>query len=1155
MHDTTAASPASALPGPAAASRSILIADRALENISLLLDGLKGGIELRVLDRDEKPVHALRNALGEAGVRAVHLLGHGSPGRMVFPSGILDAVSLTEIPAGIGRGVEVVLYGCRTGGGAPGRALLDAIARHTGAPVRAATHRVGSAAKGGSWRLDARRGRPAEAVAFSEAATARYPHLLDGDPYATVSPLTTSDTSPTLTGTVGNQGSLALYVSVNGTDYRITPTGSTWSLDLPEGVIGPDRLQVDVVVSLFDEIDGIWMEADREALRYDATPAYVTVTSPTLTNDATPTLWGYTEYNSTVTVTVGGATYSLFVPGSPFTPDRAWSLDLGSATPSSGTLSLDTNGPNTVTLQAVDQAGNPSPEETITLTIDTTPPSVSIGTVAGDDRINGVEDDDAVTISGTTTGAEAGRTVTVRIGSVVATGTVAADGTWTASLTAANLAGLSEGTLTITADASDAAGNAATQASRTVLYDRTAPTTTISGIGLSHDTGSLTDDFVTATALQTVTASLSSALQTGETLHGSTDGGTTWTDISAFVTETAIRWTGVTLSGSSSLRFRVADTAGNHGPVASQDYRLDDTAPTVDTAASQVSGGTLTLNFSETVLLPDDPAAKTAGMSVTVAGQTVAITDVTGSGSRTLTLTLATSTTAGQAATFLYDPAATGSGLSDAAGTEAAAISAAVANLLPSPPPPPPPPPPSSDGGSSTTTIGGVPVTTVRSTNADGSTTQTLSVPATATGAAPVIPLVSSGEASLTAQLPAGFGLQVMGSATPQSADVAKAGLKRQLESLTAGTADAGDLAGENSGFLTSLPSTGAVLVQTLTPTVTGAAAPGAPLVISGSASTGGTPTALLIDTRNLPSGTVLQLQNVAFAAVIGNVQVTGGDGSQNVWGDGATQYIVLGADDDTLHGGGGDDFIGSKTGNDALYGDAGNDTVQGGEDNDALFGGGGNDLLLGNMGTDMLLGNMGADTLYGGRDSDTLYGGQDDDALLGDLGDDSLMGDQGSDLVGSGDGADTAAGGGGADVLLGNAGADVLLGNMGADTLYGGLGNDTLYGGRDDDWLFGDLGDDLLFGDIGNDTLTGGTGADLFIFGQRFDPSFGDGHDVIAGFNAAEGDRIQLRGGLTYTLTANGAGEAVIVFSNNDDVTLIGVRRDQVHSGCLLTG
>ena len=459
-----------------------------------------------------------------------------------------------------------------------------------------------------------------------------------------------------------------------------------------------------------------------------------------------------------------------------------------------------------------------------------------------------------------------------------------------------------------------------------------------------------------------------------------------------------------------------------------------------------------------------------------------------------------------------------------------------------------PPPPTSDPTPPSPTTVDGVPVQTGSVTNSDGTTSQTISIPVvTASRTDQVgnnntadIPLVTRGGASLlTAQLPAGFGLQASGSGVPQAAGSSLSDLIREIQARTAaGSADRDQLTGGGSDFLQGLPADTPLLVQTIVPTTApGATAPGAPLVITGTPAGAGATTALIIDTRNLPPGTEIQLQNVEFAAVIGAARVTGGDGSQSVWGDGGNQYIVLGADDDTLHGGGGDDFVGSKTGNDVLYGDEGNDTVQGGEDHDTLFGGSGNDLLLGNTGADVLLGNTGADTLYGGRDTDTLYGGRDDDALFGNDDADRLHGDDG------------------ADRLFGNQGNDLLFGNMGADTLYGGMGHDTLYGGKDNDRLFGDLGDDWLFGDLGDDTLTGGAGADVFIFGQRFADGLGDGHDVIADFNAAEGDRILLRSGLTYTLAANGAGDAVIVFSSNDDVTLTGVRRDQVQSNWFVTG
>jgi hypothetical protein len=57
---------------------------------------------------------------------------------------------------------------------------------------------------------------------------------------------------------------------------------------------------------------------------------------------------------------------------------------------------------------------------------------------------------------------------------------------------------------------------------------------------------------------------------------------------------------------------------------------------------------------------------------------------------------------------------------------------------------------------------------------------------------------------------------------------------------------------------------------------------------------------------------------------------------------------MVLGADDNVIHGGGGDDTVGSKGGNDRLYGDAGNDRMVGGIGNDTLEGGDGNDILQG---------------------------------------------------------------------------------------------------------------------------------------------------------------------------------------------------------------
>jgi len=127
----------------------------------------------------------------------------------------------------------------------------------------------------------------------------------------------------------------------------------------------------------------------------------------------------------------------------------------------------------------------------------------------------------------------------------------------------------------------------------------TALTTLIGGnislIDISADTGSATD-FITQTAAQTITARLDAAL-TGTKLWGSVDGGTTWTDISSFVTTTTtdLSWTGVTLSGSNSIKLAVTAntvtafngaTASVVGSISTQSYSVDTTAPAFTSAAT-----------------------------------------------------------------------------------------------------------------------------------------------------------------------------------------------------------------------------------------------------------------------------------------------------------------------------------------------------------------------------------------------------------------------------------------------------------------------------------------------------------------------------------------------------------------------------------------
>ncbi|SFM05958.1 Ig-like domain-containing protein [Rugamonas rubra] len=208
-----------------------------------------------------------------------------------------------------------------------------------------------------------------------------------------------------------------------------------------------------------------------------------------------------------------------------------------------------------------------------------------------------------------------------------------------------------------------------------------------------------------------------------------------------------------------------------------------------------------------------------------------------------------------------------------------------------------------------------------------------------------------TGGTTLSVALPTGSGLQAQGA-------VALLGAAQAAQALNAGiaqhaAADAGAaLEGQGAAFLQSLAATTQLQVLSLTPTAAAGAGPQT-IHLNGSSSTppaGGAPNAtaigLVLDATQMAAGSVVELNNVDFAAVVGAATLRGGAGQNYVVGDGAAQNIFLGADDDRLFGGGGDDLLGSAGGDDYLDGGADRDTVVGGVGNDSLLGGSGDDLL-----------------------------------------------------------------------------------------------------------------------------------------------------------------------------------------------------------------
>lgn len=188
-----------------------------------------------------------------------------------------------------------------------------------------------------------------------------------------------------------------------------------------------------------------------------------------------------------------------------------------------------------------------------------------------------------------------------------------------------------------------------------------------------------------------------------------------------------------------------------------------------------------------------------------------------------------------------------------------------------------------------------------------------------------------------------------------------------------------------------------------------------------------------------------------------------------------------------------------------------------------------------GTDGADSLIGGMANDTFAGGAGEDFIRGNEGADLLIGNGAFDDMHGNQGDDTLFGGDGGDWVVGGKDQDRLYGEDGGDVVLGNLGRDILDGGAGNDVVRGGQGDDVVYGGSGDDFVSGDRGDDIIFGGLGADRF---HVFD---GSGMDLAMDFNRADGDRVEVLPGATWTVAEVG-GDVVVTVDGTGQLVLVGV-------------
>ncbi|WP_407211868.1 Ig-like domain-containing protein [Enterobacter hormaechei] len=246
-------------------------------------------------------------------------------------------------------------------------------------------------------------------------------------------------------------------ISLNGRIYTTTVDDSgNWTYTVPSADLaglkdGDASVQVSVT-----NVNGNSASAGRE-YSVDATAPSVTINTiatddilnaSEAQSDLAISGTSTAEAGQTVTVSLNGKDYTTTVSA-----NGSWTLNVPAAD-----LAGLSDGSVTVTASVSDKAGNPASADH-NLTVDVTVPAVTIHTVAGDDVINVAEHNQAQIISGSATGAAAGDKVTVTIGGQTYTTVLDAAGNWSVGVPANVISGLSDGTATITASVTDAAGS------------------------------------------------------------------------------------------------------------------------------------------------------------------------------------------------------------------------------------------------------------------------------------------------------------------------------------------------------------------------------------------------------------------------------------------------------------------------------------------------------------------------------------------------------------------------------------------------------------------------------------------------------------------------------------------------------------------------
>ena len=351
------------------------------------------------------------------------------------------------------------------------------------------------------------------------------------------------DTGVSVSDAITNSGVVNVSgVASNATWQYSLNNGTTWTTGIGSNFTITGDGNKSVIVRQMDALGNLGLNSNALVFTLDTT---INMPNLTLVNDTGSANNDSITQNGSVTVSnlETGASWQYSQDGG-----LTWTTGSGSS------LNLSGDGTKALLVRQTDVAGNTSPSNTLTFTLDTTvnTPTVTLTNDTGSANNDGITQDGSVTVSNLEIGAS---------------WQYSQDGglTWTTG-SGSSLTLMGDGTKSLLVRQTDIAGN--TSPSSSVLTFTLDTTVNTPSLTLTNDTGSANNDSITQDGSITV-----NNLETGASWQYSQDGGLTWTAGSG----SSLNLSG---DGTKSLLVRQTDVAGNTSLSSALTFTLDSTVNT-----------------------------------------------------------------------------------------------------------------------------------------------------------------------------------------------------------------------------------------------------------------------------------------------------------------------------------------------------------------------------------------------------------------------------------------------------------------------------------------------------------------------------------------------------------------------------------------------